>query len=47
MSAWLIFGLAVVCAAYSIAKKIIELKEWNMKYNTPEVKERRIDKWGL
>ena len=45
MSAWLIFGLALIFATYLIIMKVLTLKEWDMKYNIHPVKERRSDKW--
>ena len=45
MKTSLIIGIALILATYKIIEKVLTLIEWNMKYNTPEVKERRIDKW--
>ena len=47
MSTGLILGLALILGTYNIINKLLKLKEWDMKYNTHPIAERRIDKWDL
>lgn len=47
MSTGLILGVASIFAIYNIIMKFIALKEWDMKYNSKPVEERRSEKWYL
>ena len=46
MKTSLIIVMALILATYKIIEKVLVLIEWNMKYNTPEVKERRMTRWS-